>query len=177
MDAANQAERRTEEEPTPVEANGADFIIPALSVALVIYYSASTLGMAWEAKVTGVAIGVILVPLCLLLMARMLGAIMTGRGTFGLGHLIENTPLNRQRLALVALVAAFLVGLEWIGVVPALFFLLAGCMLVMGVRSVRALLAVSLTTVAVVYLLLIYILNSRLPQGPVEKLLGSVLAG
>jgi hypothetical protein len=177
VDAANEAERRAEEEPAPREATGADFIIPALSVALVIYYSTSTLGMAWEAKVTGVVIGAILIPLCLVHMARMVGAIAAGRGTFGLDHLVDNNLLNRQRLGLVALVAAFIAGLDWIGIVPALFLLLVGCMLVMGVRSVRALLGVSLVATAVVYLLLIYFLNSRLPQGPVEKLLGSVLAG
>ena len=48
-------------------------------------------------------------------------------------------------------------------------------MIVMGVRSIRAILAVATGTAAVVYVLLIYLLNSRLPQGPIENLIASIL--
>jgi hypothetical protein len=58
-----------------------------------------------------------------------------------------------------------------------LFLLLVGCMLLMGVRSVRALVGVALATTAVVYLLLMVFLNSRLPQGVVEKLIKSLVGG
>jgi hypothetical protein len=156
---------------------GADFIIPVLAVALVAYYSATTLGTTWEAKVTGVVIGAVLVPLCLVHMTRMAVAIARGHGTLGFGSLAANTLFNRQRLGLVLLVAAFIAGLEWTGTTLGLFLLVIGCMLVMGVRSVRALLGVAVVTTAVVYILLIYLLNSRLPRGPVEKLLGSLLGG
>jgi hypothetical protein len=50
-------------------------------------------------------------------------------------------------------------------------------MLVTGVRSVRALLGVALTTTAVVYGLLIRLLDSRLPRGPIENLLGALWGG
>jgi hypothetical protein len=82
-----------------------------------------------------------------------------------------------QRLGLVALVAAFIASIQWIGTTLGLFLLLIGCMLLTGVRSVRALVVVAATTSLIVYVLLIYLLNSRLPQGPVERLLGSVLGG
>ncbi len=156
---------------------GADFIIPVLALALLAYYSVTTLGLAWEAKVTGVFIAAVLAPLCIAHMARMVLAISRGRGTFSLGGLIANTPINRQRLGLVALVAAFIAAISWIGTTLGLFLLLIGCMLLTGVRSVRALLGVAAVTSAVVYVLLIYLLNSRLPQGPVERLLGSILGG
>jgi hypothetical protein len=58
-----------------------------------------------------------------------------------------------------------------------LFLLLVGCMLLMGVRSVRAIVGVALTTTAVVYVLLIVLLNSRLPQGVVERLVKSLVGG
>ena len=72
-----------EAKPVPIDApeapavgpSGADFIIPVLAVALVVYYSATTLGMAWEAKVTGVVLGAVLVPLCIVHMVRMTTAI------------------------------------------------------------------------------------------------------
>ena len=150
---------------------GADFIIPVLAVALIVYYSATTVGLGWEAKVTGIVIAAVLAPLCAVHMVRMVLAIRRGEGTFGLGDLISNTAFNRQRLGLVVLVATFIATIEWVGTTLGLFLLLVSCMLLMGVRSVRALVGVALTTTAVVYLLLIYLLNSRLPQGPVEKLL------
>ena len=157
--------------------SAADMIIPALAVALVAYYSATTLGLTWEAKVTGVVIGVVLVPLCLVQIARLATAIASGHGRFGFGDLLRNDPFNRQRLALVAAVAAFITGLDWIGTTGGLFLLSAACMLIMGVRDMRALLGIAFGTAAVVYVLLIYLLNSRLPRGPVETLIGSILGG
>jgi hypothetical protein len=127
--------------------------------------------------VTGVFIAAVLAPLCVVHMVRMVAAISRGRGTFGFGDLLDNTVFNRQRLGLVTMVALFIAAIEWVGTTAGLFLLLVGCMLLMGVRNVRALLGVALTTTAVVYVLLIYLLNSRLPQGPVERLLGSVLGG
>ncbi len=156
---------------------GADFIIPLLAIALIAYYTATTLSLSWEAKVTGVFIGAVLGPLCAVHIVRMGLAVSRRHATLGFGDLVANTPFNRQRLGLVAFVAIFIAAIEWIGTATGLFFLLTACMLLMGVRSVRALLGVALTTTAVVYLLLIYFLNSRLPQGPVERLLASLLGG
>jgi hypothetical protein len=179
VNAGNESERDTGASPAPDRSrlSGADFIIPVLATGLVIYYSVSTLGMAWEAKVTGVVIGAILIPLCLAHVVRMAAAIGQGYGTFGLGDLVDASTFNLQRFGLVALVAVFIVTLEWVGTTLGLFLLLIGGMLVMGVRSVRTLVAVAGVTAAVVYLLLIYLLSSRLPRGPVEALVNSLIGG
>jgi hypothetical protein len=166
--------REEDGRPTPL---GADFIIPLLSVALIAYYSATTAGLSWEAKVTGVFIGAVLGPLCAVHMARLGLAVFRRRATLGFGDLVSNTAFNRQRFGLLALAAAFIAAIEWTGTSLGLFLLLVGCMLLMGVRSPRALLGVAITTTAVVYLLLIRLLNSRLPRGPVETLLGSFTGG
>jgi hypothetical protein len=154
---------------------GADFIIPVLALALIAYYSATTLSLTWEAKVTGVFIGAVLAPLCILHIVRMSLAISRRQATAGFGDLFSDSAFNRQRLGLVLLVALFIATIEWVGTATGLFLLLVGCMLLMGVRSPRTLLGVAGTTAAVVYVLLIYLLNSRLPQGPLETLLGSFL--
>jgi hypothetical protein len=156
---------------------GADFIIPVLSLALIAYYSATTVGLNWEAKVTGVVIGAVLAPLCIVHMIRMVLAISRGEGTAGFGDLVSNTAFNRQRLGLIALIATFIATIDWVGTTLGLFLLLIGCMLLMGVRSIRALIGVALATTAVVYVLLIVLLNSRLPQGVVEKLINSLVGG
>ena len=179
MDTETQAGRGPDGQDDEAAAGlrGADFIIPVLAVALVVYYSATTLGMTWEAKVTGVVIGAVLIPLSLIHLVRMVGAILRGHGTFGFGDLLSNSRFNRQRFGLVALIAAFIASLPWVGTTGGLFLLLVGCMLVMGVRSLRALLGVAIVTSAVVYVLLIHLLNSRLPRGPVENLIASMFAG
>lgn len=149
----------------------ADFIIPVLACGLTAYYFATTIDLVWEAKATGLFIGIILLTLCVVHMVRMRLLIMTGSGRFSFGDLFSNHLFNRQRLALLALVAIFIVSIQWIGTTLGLFLLLAGAMLVMGVRGIRALVGVALVTATTVYVLLIYLLGSRLPQGPVEKFL------
>ncbi|MDQ4137203.1 MAG: hypothetical protein M3158_13550, partial [Pseudomonadota bacterium] len=79
------------EETEPAGPLGADFIIPVLALALLAYYSVTTLGLAWEAKVTGVFIAAVLAPLCLVHVIRMIVAVSRGRGTFGFDDFIADT--------------------------------------------------------------------------------------
>ena len=91
----------------PRAALGADFIIPVLACGLTGYYFVSTLDLVWEAKATGIFIGCMLLALCAAQFGLLGLRIGTGVGGFGLGALTENTLFNRQRLALVVLVALF----------------------------------------------------------------------
>jgi hypothetical protein len=167
-----------ETKPSPApEPVGTDFIIPLLACGLATYYMTTTADLVWEARAAGIAIGVPLVIMCVIHMARMGMRIAAGRATLSTGDLIANTHFNRQRLALAALGVLFIAGIEWTGTTLGLFLFLCASMYVLGVRSISTILAVATTTAAVVYLLLIWLLSSRLPQGPVEKLFGLVLAG
>ena len=159
---------------TPVAA---DFIIPLLACALVAYYFASTTDLVWEAKATGTFIGAVLLALCLAHMARLLLLLRSRRAILSFGGLFADTTFNRQRLGLLLLAAAFIVSIQWIGTTLGLFLLLIGGMWVMGVRRIRTLVIVALAASATVYVLLIRLLSSRLPQGPVEWLLAAVLGG
>ena len=150
----------------------ADFIIPLIACGLAIYYLATTTDLVWEARAAGVFVGVPLIAMCLFHMGRILYRILVvGDGSFSAGDLFANTLFNRQRLALAALVTAFIAGIQWTGTTLGLFMLLIASMMVLGVRSIKVLLGIAFTTCAVVYVLLIYLLSSRLPQGPVEKLI------
>ena len=92
-----------------------------------------------------------------------------------LGDLIANTLHNRQRLALIVLVALFIATIGWTGTTLGLFVLLIAAMLVMGVREPGKLLGVAFGTSAVVYGMLIYLLDTRLPRGVVEKAIAAAL--
>jgi hypothetical protein len=52
-----------------------------------------------------------------------------------------------------------------------LFLVLIASMRMLGVTSIRTLVAVAGVTAATVYVLLIYLVSSRLPQGPIEWLI------
>ncbi|CAN0513971.1 unnamed protein product, partial [Phaeothamnion confervicola] len=128
-----------------------------------------------EAKSAGLFVGTVLLALCAVQLVRIIAAVATGRGTLGFGELIADTRHNRQRLGLALLVALFIATIGWTGTTLGLFLLLVCSMLVMGVREPGKLIGVAFTTSAVVYLLLIYLLNTRLPHGVVEKAVASAL--
>jgi hypothetical protein len=162
---------------TGAEPIGADFIIPLLGSGLTIYYLGTTIELVWEARATATFIGGILLTMSVVQFFRLFRQLAAGTGSLSLGGLTDNTLHNRQRLALILLVALFIGTIEWVGTTLGLALLLVGCMLVLGVYRVRTLLAVSIITSAVVYVLLIYLLESRLPAGPVEHWIARMLAG
>jgi hypothetical protein len=168
----NMDERQRTDTREPLAA---DFIIPLMGCGLAAYYLATTTDLVWEARAAGVVVGVPLILMSLFHMGRTLYRIMQGRGSLSTGEMFANTVFNRQRLALVLLVALFIIALPYTGTTLGLFILLVASMWVLGVRSILSLVAVAGTTCAVVYVLLMYLLSSRLPQGPVEWLIGWAL--
>lgn len=152
-------------------AIGADLILPLFAVALTIYYLIDTWGLSWEAKATGFIVGVVLLTLCSAQILRVLASTSMGRASLSLGVLIADTQYNRRRLGLVALAILFIATIHIVGTTLGLFLLLLGGMWITGVRNVTTLTAVSITTAAVVYVLLILLLATRLPRGIVENAL------
>lgn len=152
-------------------ALGADFIIPALACGLTLYYLASTDELVWEAKATGTVIGLTLLALCLVHCARLGLRIASGSGSFGAGDLFQHNEFNRQRLGLGAMVAVYIVTIYWVGATVGLFFLLAGCMWLLGVRNRRTLVGVALIAAVFVHLSLITLLDSKLPRGLLLELI------
>ena len=155
------------------EPLGGDLIMPLLATGLALYYLVTTAGLVWEAKATGVFVGLALLALCAIQFLRLGRRIVSRPGSLSLGGLIVDDINNRRRLGLLVLVSLFIATVGWLGATLGLFLLLVGSMRVMGVRDARALVAVALATSAVVYLLLIGLLNTRLPRGPIEKLLAA----
>jgi hypothetical protein len=154
------------------EPLGADFIIPILACILAGYYLATTTDLVWEARAAGVAVGVPLILMCVFHMGRTILRIAQGHGSFGFGEIFENTLFNRQRLGLLILIALFIVALPWTGTTLGLFLVLIASMWLLGVRNIGQLIGIAAVTALTVYGLLIYLVNSRLPQGPVEWFIG-----
>jgi hypothetical protein len=161
----------------PRAALGGDLIVPVLACGLAAYYFGSTVDLVWEAKATGLFVGTVLVALCVVHFARIGRWITTGTGHLGFGDMFVATEFNKQRFGLIALAAVFIVTIHWVGTTLGLFLLLIASMWLLGVRSVRALLGIAAVTAAVVHLLLITLLNSRLPRGVLHTLLSSLSGG
>ena len=152
-------------EPPVRAALGADAIIPALGCALTAYYLLSTTDLVWEARATGTVIGLTLLALCAALFVRIGMSVVSGGAALGFGDLFRNDAFNRQRLGLIAMVTVYVATIYWVGATIGLFFLLVGCMWLLGVRNWRQLIGISLTAALVVHLTLIVLLGSRLPRG------------
>jgi hypothetical protein len=155
-------------------ALGADLVLPGMAVAFAIYYFASVWDLTWEAKANAVVVGTTLLVLCGLFVARVAISVLLGRATLGLWPLLEPAAVLPKRLAVVGLAALFVFLLPWLGLTLGLFLLTGALMVAMGVRAPRRVLAVSGIVALSAYLLFIALLNSRLPRGPVEKLLAAL---
>ncbi len=152
-------------EPQARAALGADFIIPALACGLALYYFASTTELVWEARATGTVIGLVLLALCVAQFAKLGLRIAAGQASLSTGDLFKNDEFNRQRLGLAAMVMVYILTIHWVGATIGLFFLLIGCMWLLGVRSIKTLAGVALIAAVFVHLTLITLLDSKLPRG------------
>jgi hypothetical protein len=163
-------------EPAKRSALGADLIIPLLAAALAVYFLVNTARLVWEARANGTVIGVVLLILVAAQFIKIGRKVRDGRATLGFGNLVERSPAQAQRLGLLIVMSVFIATIPWVGTTLGLFLTMLSSMRILGVRDPRTLFAVAFAVAAVVYLLFIVLLQSRLPVGPVESVLGSLLA-
>lgn len=156
-------------------ALGAALVIPLLAAALTAYFLIDASRLVWEARANGTVIGTILLALVALQLFRIGREVLAKRATLGFGDLVEWSPLQAQRLGLVAIMVLFILTVPWLGTTGGLFLSMFLSMAVLGVRSPAILLGVSTAVGASVYVLFIYLLDSRLPTGPVEAAIGALL--
>jgi hypothetical protein len=155
-------------------ALGADLIIPVLAAAFTIYFLVSSSNLVWEARANGTLIGICLLGLIALQVARVATQVRTGRSKLGFGSLLERSTAQYQRLWILLILIVFIMTIQWLGTTLGLFLVMMASMWVLGVREWRTLLGVAFAVAASVYILFIALLESRLPTGPVERLLASI---
>lgn len=165
------AERR------PEGSLGGDLIVPVLAIALTVYYLVSTDDLQWEARSVGVLVGWTLLVLCAVQIVRSVLRWSRRGLPGGFGGLFANDVRNRQRVGLLTLCALFVAALPWTGITFGLFLVMAGLMVVLGVRRPAEILGIAGATAATVFVLFILLLNSRLPRGPLDQLLVGLLTG
>ena len=150
---------------------GADLVIPALALGFAIYFFWSIADLAWEAKANGVVIGVALIVLVAIQVARIGVAVAQGRGDLRTDSLWQPREVLLKRLGMVAITVAFILLLQVLGLTLSLFAAMAAALLVMGVRKASTVLGISFAVAAAAYTLFIAVLNAGFPHGVIEKIL------
>jgi hypothetical protein len=149
---------------------GADLIIPALALGFAIYFFWSIADLAWEAKANGVVIGIALIALVVIQVARIGIAVAQGRGDLSTGTLWQPRDILLKRIGMVLVTIAFILLLQVLGLTLSLFLSMAAALWLMGVRKARVILAISFGVAAAAYLLFILVLDAGFPHGPIEQL-------
>ena len=157
--------------PDSKDAALGDLVIPALAVAFALYFFDSIWDLAWEARATGVVVGTVLLALVALLVLRVARRLLAGRATLSFGPLLGPWPYARQRIGIVLLCALFIAVLPWLGLTLGLFMLTSALMFLLGAGNWRAIVTISAIVSLAAYVLFVALLNTRMPHGPIERLL------
>lgn len=155
---------------------GADLVIPALAAAFAAYFFFSIADLAWEAKANGVVVGAILTLLVVVQLARIGMRLRAGEADLGFERLVAPRDALPKRIGLVLITIAFIASMHWLGVTLGMLLALFASLWILGVRNRKALVLVPLAVAACVYLLFVAALQSDIPHGPVEWLLGRLLS-
>ena len=155
---------------------GADLVIPALALGFAAYFFFSIADLVWEAKANGVLIGVILIALIAVQLARLGIRLVRGEGDWRADPLWQPRDVLWKRIGMVALTVVFIAALPWLGLTLTLLLAMLAALRVMGVRKLSTLLWVSSGVAAAAYLLFIATLESAFPHGPIERLLAALFA-
>jgi hypothetical protein len=149
---------------------GADLVIPALALGFAAYFFVSIADLAWEAKANGMVIGGVLVALVLMQTARIALQVAKKQGSLGFSPLWAPREVLGKRIGMVAITIAFIATLKWLGLTLGLLLALFAALWIMGARG-KMLAIVPLVVATAAYLLFIYLLNTDIPHGPIERLL------
>lgn len=153
---------------------GQELIIPLMAVGFTAYYFWTVRELAWEAKANGIIIGAILIGLVAILLLRL--GIQLARGAASPRISLGGDPAtDRMRMAMIGLVAAFLLALPMLGTTISLTLMLFAGMWLLGGRHWPSLIGVSMLTPLLVWATLIYGLGTRFPAGPFERAMAVLL--
>ncbi|QQP92988.1 hypothetical protein IGS68_27825 (plasmid) [Skermanella sp. TT6] len=156
---------------------GADLIIPVLAAGFTLYYLISSSNLVWEARANGTVVGVVLLALIAIQVARVALRLRGGTGSLGFGDLARWTPAQGQRLALIGVLILFIAAIPWLGTTLGLFLVMLAAMWILGLRESVTLFAVAGGVAAAVFLVFVVMLGARFPPGPVERVLVPLLGG
>ena len=155
---------------------GGDLVIPVSALVFTLYYFSTIIDSPWTAQVGAGIIGVILIALTLIFIARTALAVRSGVADLGLGGLFSRDDIATGRLGLMAVTLLYIVFIEWSGFTLTTFAFLMAAMLILT-RGRNKTLIVTLSAVMSLggYAVFIYAFDTRFPRGPFEAMMKLVL--
>ena len=155
-------------------AIGGELLLPAMGIGLAVYFLINVADLAWEARANATVIAYVLLGLIAIHLVRVARKIAGGEATLAIGPLIEPRLLMPIRFLVLALTGIFIILLPWLGLTLGLFLLVSVMMRVLHAGSWTKIVITAAIVSTAAYLLFIALLNSRMPHGPVEKLLAQL---
>ena len=155
-------------------ALGAELVLPVIALAFAIYFLVDTAELQWEAKANGVIIGGLLVLLLIVQFVRSAIAYTRGRADLSFGTLLQPRDVLYKRLGMMAITIALVATVPWLGVGLGLFLSMTAALITMGVRGYGHAALVAFVVALTCSVMFTVVLDSGLPQGPVEHLLLSI---
>lgn len=155
---------------------GADLIIPAAALIFTLYYFSTIFDSKWEAKVSALFVGIILIVLVVAFVAFSLASLRNGTADLGFQRLTEPLSFMPTRAFLFALTVAYIYLVHWGGFTLTTFVFLSSSMLLLS-RGERWKFILLLSAILAVggYFLFVYAFEVRFPKGPFELMMAQVL--
>ena len=150
---------------------GADLILPLMAAVYAAYYLWTIADFPWEAQMNGTFIAAVIWLLVAALLLRTF--LRLRRGEVTLRPTGITTPKGKlvQRGLFIALTAANILVMPWLGFTLTVMLFLVAAMWLLGVRALKPLIVIPLAAGSIGYLFFMVALDTRLPKGPVEWLL------
>jgi hypothetical protein len=155
---------------------GGDLVIPVAALAFTLYYFSTIIDSPWTAQVGAGIIGVILIALTLIFIARTALAVRAGVADLGLGRLFSRDDITTGRLGLMAVTLLYIVFIEWGGFTLTTFaFLMSAMLILTNGRNKTLIFSLSAVISLGGYAAFIYAFDTRFPRGPFEAMMKLVL--
>ena len=152
------------------KAKGDELVFPLMALAFAVYYLYTLMGLSWEAQINGILVGSILIFLIAVFLLMTVLDRRRGKISFKFKTFVFKSSSQMTRVWFLLLAVAYVIVIPWTGFTLTTFGFLVAAMLLLGVRSPVRLFTISLAMSVCGYLFFITLLKTRLPSGPVERL-------
>ena len=149
-----------------------EIIIPLFGVLFTAYYFSTILDSPWTAQVNAVLVGSILLIISAIFFFRIFSSYKNGHSAFVFKYQQILSAIRARQAVFIFITLGYLMSVEFIGYTFAtvVFFFLSMSLLDNG-RHLATKFALSLLMAAVGYGIFIYLFETRLPEGIIEKFL------
>jgi hypothetical protein len=157
-----------------------DCIIPVAALVFTIYYLTTITEVPWISQASAIFVSCLLLLSIIAFIIRSVWRIRQQRETLRLQgsfqDLLGYMPTSARRIALLALVIAYVWVIESLGFTLTTFiFVFAAIVLLSSLDNWKKALIVSLSCSIIGYIVFIYFFKTRFPTGPIEDWLKGVL--